>query len=424
MPFILFLMMSLSAFAGNRDNLVFVKQDYCVCNDGQAVSYGNCASFCSTKNTNGLDTLFANYMIRENEKYQTVTDWCTKRSTWDFRNPKCVLAVKNEEGTTIELGVVVVGNSVVANVSSIPVDKVQIFTLIEKVSKAKSESAQLVKYDGGIQIPLPVQVGTMNQFTCISKSQNQNFHFYFSPAHSPDAQTAGSDFYCHDVIKYGERDDVMFPRLEEKSAVFSGWPNTSPLFYDNNANGVLDVNDMIRHFVKRFGGTINLGTEFFSYLTLPGNDQLYQQSGASKNSATFTMFPFIDQTTFQSFCPDEAHYNSAAPLFRALKEVVAYPTEGLYAGVRLEDATDVVLLNETDIKSVWFYVKNGQIKVPTDENVSRVSVYFYYPLDKNDPYTKKPHQRPYQVKSAQEIGFATNNTYPTHDRKLACIPKF
>jgi hypothetical protein len=166
-----------------------------------------------------------------------------------------------------------------------------------------------------------------------------------------------------------------------------------------------------------------MGTEFFTYFTLPGNEQNYAQSGASKNSSAYVLKPFIDQNTFNSFCPDDTQYNSSTPLFRGLKEVIATETEGLYAAVEISDTQDVILLNEKNIKAVWFYVKDGQIKVPNDSNVSRQTIYFYYPLDKVDPYVKKPNQKIYQVKTAEEIGMGTGSTYPTHDRKIACIPK-
>lgn len=352
MPFILLVLMSLSAFAGNRDQIIYLKQDFCVCQDGKAVSYGNCASFCSDEETNGTEILFASFNVAENKKYKTVYEWCTKKSPWDFRNPKCVVSFKSEDGKTKDVDVYVQDNFIKADVTGLPYDSVQIFNLTETVSKSKSDQAQLLKFNPDIPYPLPLQT-----------------------------------------------------RVSDELNV---WSSTNQLFYDNNANGYLDVHDAIRQHVKRFGGSIPMGTQIFSHFPLTGN--------------FFTMFPFIDQTTLYSYCPEESHYNSNVPLFRALREVVGHPTEGLY-GATSEESDGAVFLNESTIKSVWFYLKNGQPKVPNDENVSRVSVYFYYPLDKVDPYTKKPNQKMYRVKSAEEFGITTNNTIPTHDRKLACLPK-
>lgn len=359
MPFLLFVLMSLSAFAGSRDNLLSIKSDFCVCKDGQAVSYGNCASFCADEMTNGAEILFTSFTIAENKKYKTVYEWCTKKDFWDFRNPKCVMTFKDESGNTTELDVVATDNIVKADVTSLNFDKVFVFNLRETVSKAVSNQAQLLKYNPQIPLPLPLQT--------------------------------------------------------RMNGDYGIWPTTNPLFYDNNGNGYLDVHDMIRQQVKRFGGSIPMGSQIFSHFPLVGD--------------FFTMAPFIDQTTFYSYCPDESHYNSNVPLYLALREVVGHPTEGLYGAA--DETGNKIFLSESDIKSVWFYLKNGQPKVPNDETVSRVTVYFFYPLDKVDPYTKKPNQKTFKVLSALELGMNSNSTtnggtistYPTHDRKLACIPK-
>lgn len=350
MPFILLVLMSLTAFAGARDNLLFIKSDYCVCKDGRAVAYGNCASFCADEMTNGAEILFTSFKVADNKKYKTVYEWCTKTNIWDFRNPKCVMSFKDESGKVSELDVVSTDNIVKVDVSALNFDKVYVFNLKETVSKATSDHAQLLKYNP--QIP--------NQFPL---------------------QTRVNDSY-------------------------SVWPTTNPLFYDNDGNGYLDVHDAIRQQVRRFGGSIPMGSQIFAHFPLTGD--------------FFTMFPFIDQTTNYSYCPDESHYNSNVPLFLALHEVVGHPTQGLYGAT--DESGNKIYLSESDIKPVWFYLKNGQPKVPNDETVSRVTVNFYYPLDKVDPYTKKPNQKMFKVLSAQELGMNTNSS-PTHDRKLACIPK-
>lgn len=426
MPFVfLLLMTAISAFAGSRDNLVYMRQDFCTCKDGKSVSYGNCASFCSGKNTNGAELLFANFSIVQNKKYKDVYEWCSKASVWDFRNPKCEMSFKDEEGKVTNVDVVVKGNSVIADVTGIHYDKTFVFHLTETVSKAKSNFSQMIKFDPITYYPLPLQAGSITKYSCLSRTENKKFHFYFHPQVSPTAQNPGSAFFCHDWLRYGETDNETYPRFEEVQNAIAMWPQHNPLFYDNDGNGYLDVNDAIRQHTKKFGGTIPAGSQFFQYFTLPGDVELYAQSGTNKNSYSYVMPAWIDQTTFYSYCPSEAHYNSSNPLWKALGEVVGVPTEGLYAGVESEDGRDVILLRETDIKSVWFFLKNNQVKVPNDETVSRVTVYFYYPLDKMDPYTRKPHQKVYRVKSAQELGveIPAPTTYPTHDRKLACIPK-
>ena len=152
------------------------------------------------------------------------------------------------------------------------------------------------------------------------------------------------------------------------------------------------------------------------------------------------MAPWIDQTTFRAYCLNSTHYNSANPLFKAMRDIIGVDTEGIYVGVKapetvidrdgvaLQAPNDYIFIRETDLKKVWFYMKAGVPTVPTDTNVASVPVYFYYPLNLASPFVRTSTQKIYQVKGATEIAgqstAATAGNYPPHDRRLGCIPKF
>jgi hypothetical protein len=169
------------------------------------------------------------------------------------------------------------------------------------------------------------------------------------------------------------------------------------------------------------------------------------------------MIPWIDQSTFKSHCLNSTHYNSSNALYKAMRDIIGVDTEGLYIGEKSPEAVtdsngnvvtgypDYILVRETDLKQVWFYLKNGVPTVPTDDMVANVAVYFYYPLNKVSPFVKTSTQRVFRVRGSKEIFTGTNNnsnsgtgslngnssnssgsvsTYPTHDRKIGCIPKF
>src|SRR5690606_3220461 len=99
-------------------------------------------------------------------------------------------------------------------------------------------------------------------------------------------------------------------------------------------------------------------------------------------------------------------------------------------------APDMVLIRETDLKAVWFYLNNDVPTVPTDDNVANVAVYFYYPLNKDSPFVKTSTQRLYRVKGGNEVsggqvpqgGGGTDSgglsQLPPHDRQIGCVPKF
>jgi hypothetical protein len=135
------------------------------------------------------------------------------------------------------------------------------------------------------------------------------------------------------------------------------------------------------------------------------------------------MYPYL--RNYKSKCLTAADYHSGSGLFRAIGEMIGVDTEGLYVGVaQYSMSKDYVLLNETDLKKVWFYLRNGVMIAPTDDMVATVPVYFHYPLNFANPYQRSAVQRTYQLKGAQELNLPSGHTYPAHDRKLGCIPKY
>ncbi len=80
-------------------------------------------------------------------------------------------------------------------------------------------------------------------------------------------------------------------------------------------------------------------------------------------------------------------------------------------------------------------MKNGVATKPTEDDVAFQAIFFHYPLNKENPFVKGPNQKTYRVRSSQEVGPLTTLqayigeagemiSYPSHDRKLGCVPKF
>lgn len=110
------------------------------------VSYGNCASTCATKETNGAEVLFANFNFKRNFRYKNTKEWCNKSSK--FTNRRCVIRAIDEEGNRYEMDTTFDGkNSVSANVDMLSYDRAYVLQLVEQTSQAKSNSIQLVKYE-------------------------------------------------------------------------------------------------------------------------------------------------------------------------------------------------------------------------------------------------------------------------------------
>lgn len=447
------------------------KSDFCTCKDGKAISYGNCASFCANKVTNGAEVLYANFTVTEAISLSglgNVHGWCTALLPDDEANPKCVVEAKAEDGTitTIDATPISGTNSITAKVQeALDYDKTYVLTLVESISKARSDSVQLVKFSSEVGIPTlgPLKNAPISQYTCIVRdfSTDSNtgviyydtayrMHFYYLPRFEPSPIPGGnSNLICHDIFNplYGNVDKEEYPRLENIPGVFNLWDTSDPRFYDNNGTGsAQDVNDIIVQKTKNFGGSIPASTVFFNKFSWPGAPNLSEDAGNTTTSQEigYFMAPWIDQSTFKSYCLTSTHYNSDNALFKALRDVIQVDTEGLYIGEKAPESVtdssgnttsgykDYILIRETDLKQVWFYLNNGVPTKPSDSNVSNVTVYFYYPLNKTSPFVKTSTQRIYRVRGANELNGVSNNTntnagstsYPPHDRKIGCVPKF
>ncbi len=457
-------------------NAITFKSDFCVCKDGKPISYGNCTTFCSGRSTGGAETLYATFNVTEAISLSglgNVDAWCTLPLPDDESNPICKLEAKDDQGNVKYIPVTNVkgSNSITVNVQDqLAYDKTYVLTLVEEQSKARSNSIQLIKFSTDIALSTlgPLKNAPISQYTCVVRESAEDdvtgdifynsayrVHFYFLPRIAPTAIPPGvSNIVCHDMQALGRIDDVLFPRLETIPGVFNLWDTTDPRFYNNNGDpqNILDVNEIIAQKTRNFGGTIPTGTNFFNKFVWPGSPTLSSDTGNNTPTATqpigYYMSPWVDSTTFKSYCLNSSHYNMNNPLFKAMRDILGVDTEGLYIGEKApekitnpdgtvtEGLPDYILVRESDIKQVWFYLKNNVPTVPTDNNISNVAVFFYYPLNKASPFIKTSTQSTFRVRGANELGSANpppdgtsteqgNSTnYPPHDRKIGCIPKF
>jgi hypothetical protein len=398
------------------------------------VSYGNCASFCAGRNTSGAETLFASFNVTEAISLSglgNVFAWCKTPLADDNSNPNCILEAKDDQGNISEIPVTNIkdSNSIKANIQDkLAYDKTYILTLVEETSKARSNSIQLIKFSTDIALSTlgPLKNAPISQYTCVIRESSEDdvtgdiffnsayrIHFYFLPKLPPAAIPPGvSRIVCHDMLNpiYGRVDDVLFPRLEAIPGVFNLWDTTDPRFYDNNGDTLktMDVNEIIAQKTKNFGGNIPAGTNFFSKFVWPGSPALSTEAG-NNNTTTqpigYYMAPWVDSTTYKSYCLNSTHYNSTNPLFKAMRDIIGVDTEGLYIGEKAPETVvgfdgtvssglnDYILIKESDLKQVWFYIKDNVPTFPTDSNVGNVAVYFYYPLNKAYPHIKTSTQR-------------------------------
>lgn len=269
----------------------------------------------------------------------------------------------------------------------------------------------------------PIKITPISQYACQSNSNLLNLsnnHYYFSPLDRPSSMPANETQYvCHDRNLYGEQDSPLYPRLNLQEGIFSLWSKTSNAFLDLNNNDKADVNDyMEARLLFEYG--INTKLDLFTSLD-------WQLSPIETESTLgYFMLPFVNQNTGLSFCPKSEHYNGADPIFKILGDIIGAETEAIYISKRepnslvndeLQTEDDYLVISETQLKQVSFYIKNGQLIKPNEYTASYHELHFFYPLDLVNPYVQKAGQKIYTVKSLQ------NGRVSSSDKRIGCIPK-
>lgn len=434
-----FLLCLSSVWAARPDGAFTFKENTCVCRNSLPVSKGDCADVCRGKNTKGADVLFADFSVGSvlaNSSLKHVKNWCYKYLIGDTSFPKCTVEVIDASGKKSYLPNFNFpkNNSLTVDVSSLEDDQSYWFRLVETTSKAASIPYEVYVFD---PVGYPLKTISLSQYSCYPRAaKDQRVNFYFGLMF-PQALSGNETIVCHDVVKYGEKDDQTFPRLDLLNPVAGLWNSQNYLFFDNNGDGVLDINELVIKKMKEAGGEARNNLRMFGVISAPDTkDNNYEAGNTSFNHLGFVMSYWVDTTSFQSFCPDEDDYATGKPAFKAMKEILGKGTEGIYAADRSENETkSFMLIRETDLRSVWFYINNGVPTKPTEEQVQFQTVYFYYPLNRANPYVKAPHQKLYRVRSNSELNAnlttlqaftATTGemiSYPSHDRKIGCVPK-
>jgi len=226
------------------DKAIQFKPNFCGCKDRKAITYGNCSTFCSTKDTNGFGYLYADFNVTEdislNSLFGSVKGWCTTTlpdQSGTGKNAKCLVAAKDDDGTTIPLDVQdgSTPNSLKIPIDALSEDKAYILTLYEESSGSKSDSIQIIKFSADISLPTlgPLKNAPISQYSCIHRPPSVDeengdiyydaafrVHFYFLPRVGVNPIPGGSDIVCHDFMSLGMIDESVFTRIEQIEGIF------------------------------------------------------------------------------------------------------------------------------------------------------------------------------------------------------------
>ncbi len=446
-------------------NAIKIQSGYCACQDNKAVTLGNCESLCSAKSTTDPILYFdvlPTEVITERDDIQTFYNWCTKEivdpTTGESiaTNPNCMIEAKDSDNNVGYLSIQTMSagsNAVEVNIAQLDNDKTYRLRIVETTSGAYSSTVQLRKFSTPVDDPVggPLRTVPVQQYTCLNITFSDDgtslfyedasrMHFYFNDENRPEPlSSAFVNIHCHDVYKYGTT-PINNPLLEETPGAYSLWDLWDPRFWDTDGDGQAQINQLLQQNVIDQGYSMDTPPELFhKFQWYNGPDVSSASSTSTGTTASpalaelgYYMTPWIDQTTFKAYCPKQSHYYSSNQLFVAMRELVAVDTEGLYIA-KQEGSEDYILINESTLKSIWFYLENGQHIEPNNDTVTGKQVQFYWPADSDSPFIKKSHQTIYTVKKASEVGSdnvstdqqsetGTSSNYPPHDKRIGCVP--
>ncbi len=462
------------------DGIVFMQTGHCGCLNGEPITLGACTSFCSGKNAQN-PTLFVDIEIDESrsivegsigQNLNTLSKWCSTEiqyqdpETGDVlvseTSPSCRLEVKDENGVTGSLDYTPVPGATTAqiDITNLDEDKTYRVTFVEIVSGARSNTIQVRKVSDPVVDPVggPVAVEPVFQYSCMSRAflpndngqvlyeGNSRQNFYFIAETRPEPLPGiFPNIYCHDYQIYGET-PINNPLLEEQPGVFFTWKKWDPRFFDLNENEKLEIHELLEQKIREQGVNISETPEVFFELKYP-NGPTFSQSNDGSGAASqgdsasaqrvlgYYLTPFIDfEDGYKAYCPTQDNYYGTNPLLVAMRDLIGVDTEALYVA-KQESICNYILVPESTIKEIWFYIENGQHIEPNSDTIVGKQIQFYWPADPSSPYIKKSDQRTFTVQQASDIGTGTgcasptnpdaaNTTnYPPHDKRIGCIPK-
>jgi hypothetical protein len=440
---------------------VYIKNDYCACNNGIADILNNCAAFCSTKpNTNSQPILFGSVTLGPdvllNEELGNLENWCNVALEGSEEvAPRCALRVFDGTNTTdLDINIPSDSNTFSVNIASLTPETPYVARIVEVQSGSNASSDEFQIYripqNNGAPGPVgPLKIMPISQYTCVqwagtvgsnvSYNAMVKMYFYFPSNQEPlpivnPTNGANINVYCHDLQLYGPTDNPLYPRLELIPQHLSLWDFSDTRLSDLNNNSNADINETI---VTRLQTDYNVSNPNLKVFNL---FPILSRPNAAQSSGGFFMVPWINPQTGRGFCPKQAHYNGNDPVFKILKDVVGVDTEGIYAAIKqpelitLPDNTTVsapdtfLFIRENLLKQIWFYTENNQILIPNEITAGQKTIHFYWPADTQDPYTKKDYQKIFTIRGANDLGSGDGNALqiPTSvipsDKRLGCIP--
>lgn len=442
------------------DDAITIKGSICACKDGKSDIINDCDAFCATKSTSTEATLYGSVsldaVVEGFDGLGNLYNWCNKTIDDGLVSPSCRLIAEDEDGVKNTLNITIPegSNTFTVNIGTLAFDKTYILRIKEvgSGSLAQTRAVQIrrIQRSTDLAIPTgPLRLMPINQYTCYNRSialDSPDYfingiiyqHFYYPSNEDPLPMSPDSlNIICHDVNSYGQYDNPLFPRLMTVSGHFALWDRTDPRFFDQDQNGVRDIEDLMKKNIQdQFGQNITV-TGIFKGL-------VRSTSPNSSGNLGYFMTTWSDPQTGDVFCPNQSHYNGNDAIFRVMKDLIGVETEAIYAAIKEEEAfidpatgtvtkvdPSFMMIRESQLKKIWFYFENGQHYTPDEQTAKQKTIRYYWPPDPDNPYIKKASQRIYTILdpstaqingSSADDGSTISTSVLPPDKRFGCIP--
>lgn len=434
-----------------------IDSNFCACKDGKSDLINNCQSICNGKPNTTTSVLYGSATptgadVLFNPELGNLENWCTAPLVGS-ETPGCALELISGNDT-VTIDVSVSGNNFQANLTDVdvPYGRTFIARIIESQSdsNAVTSTFQIRRYqDTGDSDETLFKVMPISQYNCISVAGTLeqgtgdfNYdryiktHYYFASSSTPPAipDTVVPPILCHDINENGTKDSALFPRLGLRPIHFALWNVSDIRFVDLDNNGFPDINDTIEASLATTGDNV-VGRQIFNLLQWPNMPGISGLTPSGNPNLGIFMQPWLDENN-NGYCPDEDDLTTGDNnVFRELGKYVG-DTEAIYIAesefVQNPDGsniTDVMIMRQTDLEKIWFYFEKGQHLFPDTFTVNNKTIHYYWPIDFDNPHTRKSDSLLYTVKFPSNIGQSgassgLPNTINPPDKRFGCVPKY
>ncbi|MGK0366928.1 MAG: hypothetical protein ACI9QD_000059 [Thermoproteota archaeon] len=238
-----------------------------------------------------------------------------------------------------------------------------------------------------------LEIQNIQEYNCRIQGERSTFIFRddFYPSSVSDSSRQK---YCHDILLYGILDSDQYPRLEMKKIARLFSKNDSR-FHDLNANGKLDINDLMeRDLFRRYNLRTNL--DLFKPIRFRAHPNQRAQHKLG------FMVSFYKDPQGIARCPSFAA-QSRFPnwiTMRVLMEYLGRNTQAIYYAQEQFGNRNIILITQKTLNSIR-----------TNSPVAD----FYWPANPRNRHVRNANQRNYKI--------MRNINNLAYDGRIGCIPQ-